>query len=160
MCATGMQSLRKCCTQLFGAHPKYAHKTKDMQKQICTFFLNKATTQTGTSVWVRAFNARLLAKSQFAYGRSCDRQTPSRFSVVSLRPRANAELAPKFHVPLHASHATSLCYIAALPIWYKYSLMSYYVYQRDERALPGFLPSPTCSANHYHPTFFYTISKC
>jgi hypothetical protein len=29
----------------------------------------------------------------------------SRFSVVFLRPRANAELVPKFHVALYASHA-------------------------------------------------------
>jgi hypothetical protein len=27
------------------------------------------------------------------------------FSVVFLRPRANAELVPKFHVALYASHA-------------------------------------------------------
>jgi hypothetical protein len=32
-------------------------------------------------------------------------QTRSRFSVALLRPRANAELLPKFHVALHASHA-------------------------------------------------------
>jgi hypothetical protein len=31
--------------------------------------------------------------------------TRSRFSVVFLGPRANAELIPKFHVALHASHA-------------------------------------------------------
>jgi hypothetical protein len=50
--------------------------------------------------------AGLLARSQFASGRSCDRPTRSRFSVVSLGPRANAELVPKFHVALYASHAT------------------------------------------------------
>jgi hypothetical protein len=37
--------------------------------------------------------------------RSCDRPTRSGFSVVSLGPRANAELEPKFHVVLHASRA-------------------------------------------------------
>jgi hypothetical protein len=42
---------------------------------------------------------------QFTFGRSCDRPTRSRFSVVFLGPRANAELVPKFHVALHASHA-------------------------------------------------------
>jgi hypothetical protein len=31
--------------------------------------------------------------------------TRSRFSVVFLGPRANAELVPKFHVALYASHA-------------------------------------------------------
>jgi hypothetical protein len=46
-----------------------------------------------------------LARSQFASGRSCDRPTRSRFSVVSLVPRANAELVPKFHVALYVSHA-------------------------------------------------------
>jgi hypothetical protein len=51
------------------------------------------------------FSAGLLARSQFASGRSCDRPTRSRFSVVFLGPRANAELVHKFHVALHASHA-------------------------------------------------------
>jgi hypothetical protein len=51
------------------------------------------------------FSAGLLARSQFASGRSCDRPTRSRFSVVFLGPRANAELVPKFHVALYASNA-------------------------------------------------------
>jgi hypothetical protein len=59
----------------------------------------------GSNVWVRAFNAGLLARSQFASGRSCDRPTRPRFHVVFLGPRANAESVPKFHVALHASHA-------------------------------------------------------
>jgi hypothetical protein len=50
---------------------------------------------------VLMLNAGLLATSQFATGRS----TRSRFSVVFLGPRANAELVPKFHVALHTSHA-------------------------------------------------------
>jgi hypothetical protein len=57
--------------------------------------------QIGTLV----FNAGLLARSQFASRRSCDRPTRARFSVVFLGPRANVELVPKFHVALHASHA-------------------------------------------------------
>jgi hypothetical protein len=63
------------------------------------------TAQIGTSVRTRVFNARLLARSQFASGRSCDRPTRSRFSVVFLGPRANAELLPRLHVALHVSHA-------------------------------------------------------
>jgi hypothetical protein len=47
----------------------------------------------------------VMARSQFASGKSCDRPTRSRFSVVFLDPRANAELVPKFHIVLHASHA-------------------------------------------------------
>jgi hypothetical protein len=65
----------------------------------------RKTAQIGTNVGARVFNAGLLARSQFASGRSCDQPTRSRFSVVFLGPRANAELAPKFHVALHASHA-------------------------------------------------------
>jgi hypothetical protein len=53
----------------------------------------------------RLINAGQMARSQFASGRSCDRQNRSRFGVVFLVPRANAELIPKFHVALHASHA-------------------------------------------------------
>jgi hypothetical protein len=50
-----------------------------------------------------------LARSQFASRRSCDQPTQSRFVMVFLGPRANAELVLKFHVALHASHV-------ALPI--------------------------------------------
>jgi hypothetical protein len=35
-------------------------------------------------------------------GRSCNRPTRSRSSVVFLGPRANAEVVPKFHVTLNA----------------------------------------------------------
>jgi hypothetical protein len=62
--------------------------------------------QIGTSFRAHVFNAGLLARSQFASGRPCDRPTRARFSVVLLGPRANAELVPNFHVVLHASHAT------------------------------------------------------
>jgi hypothetical protein len=65
----------------------------------------KATTQIGTNVRARGFNAELLAKSQFASGRSCDLQTRSRLLVASLGSRTNADLVPKFHVALYASHA-------------------------------------------------------
>jgi hypothetical protein len=49
-------------------------------------------------------HARLLAGSQYASGRSCDRPTRSKISVVFLGSRANAELVPKFHLALCASH--------------------------------------------------------
>jgi hypothetical protein len=65
----------------------------------------KKKAQIGTNVRARVFNARLLARSKVASGRSCDWPTRSRFSVVFLGPRANAKLVPKFHVALHASHA-------------------------------------------------------
>jgi hypothetical protein len=69
------------------------------------FSKKRKKAQIGTSVRARVFNAGLLARSQFASGKSCDRPTRSRFSVVFLGPRANAELVHKFHVALHASHA-------------------------------------------------------
>jgi hypothetical protein len=72
----------------------------------------------GTSVRALVFNAGMLARSQFASGRSCDRPTRSRFSVGFLGPRANAELVPKFHVALHASHA-------AVPMETKYFALIY-----------------------------------
>jgi hypothetical protein len=61
--------------------------------------------QQHTNVMARGFNSGLLARSQFASRRPCDWPTRSRFSVVFLGPRANAELVPKFHVALHDSHA-------------------------------------------------------
>jgi hypothetical protein len=66
---------------------------------------SNATAQTGPNVRARRFKAGLLARNQFASGRSYDRPTRSRFSVVFLGLRANAELVPKFQVVLHASHA-------------------------------------------------------
>jgi hypothetical protein len=68
----------------------------------------KKTAHVGTNVRTRVLNVGLLARSQFASGRSCDRPNRSRFSVVFLGPRANAELVPKFQVAQHASHATLL----------------------------------------------------
>jgi hypothetical protein len=66
---------------------------------------HNSTDRIGTNVRIRMFNARLLARSQFASGRSWDRPARSRFSVVFFGPRANIELVSKFHVALHASHA-------------------------------------------------------
>jgi hypothetical protein len=63
------------------------------------------TAQIGHNVRAHIFNTRLLARSQFAYRRSCNRPIRSTFSVVFLGPRANANLVLKFHVALHASHA-------------------------------------------------------
>jgi hypothetical protein len=79
---------------------------------ICTqkYFLKnqlvgkKATAQIGTTDRAHVFNAGLLARSKFASGRSFDWPTRSRFSVVFLGPRVDAELVPKFHVALHALH--------------------------------------------------------
>jgi hypothetical protein len=65
----------------------------------------ESTAQIGTNVKAHVFDAGLLARSQFASERFCDRPTLSRFSVVFLGPRANTELVPKFHVALHTSHA-------------------------------------------------------
>jgi hypothetical protein len=56
----------------------------------------------------------------------------SRFSVVFLDPRANAELVPKFHVTLHASHA-------ALPL-----VISKF------RPNIGFPPPNNCSKFYYN----------
>jgi hypothetical protein len=78
---------------------------KTSVKQTVNVFYNKTASQIGTNVRARVFNAGLLISSQFASGRSCDRPTRSRFSMVFLGPRANAELIAKFHVALHASQA-------------------------------------------------------
>jgi hypothetical protein len=64
----------------------------------------KKMAQIRTNVRARRFNSGLLARSCFASGRSCDRLTRSRFSMVFLGIRANAEIIPKFHVALHPSH--------------------------------------------------------
>jgi hypothetical protein len=54
--------------------------------------------QIGTNVMARVFNTGLLARSQFASGRSCDRPTPSSLSVVFLGSKAKAELVPEFQI--------------------------------------------------------------
>jgi hypothetical protein len=89
------------CYIRFDAYPNYTH-IKTFLKQCVK---RKATTQIGANVRARVFNAGMLAGSQFTSGRSCDRPTRSRVSVVFFGPRENAELVPKFHVELHASHA-------------------------------------------------------
>jgi hypothetical protein len=76
--------------------------TNICKPKLVNVFDNKATAQTGANVRARGVNAGLLARSQFASGRFCDRPTRLRFSVVFLGPRANAELIHKFHVTLHA----------------------------------------------------------
>jgi hypothetical protein len=84
----------------------YANKI--FVKPTCKCFQRKEekkNTDKDTSVATRVFNAGLLARSRFASGRPCDRPTRSRLSVVFLGPRANAELVPKFHIALPASHA-------------------------------------------------------
>jgi hypothetical protein len=86
------------------AHPNCAH-IKLIVKKTCEKEGEKKTAQIGTNNRARGFNSGLLSRSQFASGRSCDRSTRSRFSVVFLGPRANAELVPKLHVALYASHA-------------------------------------------------------
>jgi hypothetical protein len=80
----------------------YAHNN-NCKKQLDE--KRNTTAQIGANVRVRRFNAGLLARSQFASGRSCDRTTRQRFSVVFLSPRANAELVPKYQVALHAFYA-------------------------------------------------------
>jgi hypothetical protein len=95
----------------FGAYPNCTHIKIFVKKEKIVRGggeegKNKVPAQIGTNVGARGFNAGLLARSQFASGRSCDRPTQSRFSIVFLGHRANAELVPKFHVALHASHAT------------------------------------------------------
>jgi hypothetical protein len=92
-----------CCSSKL-----YAHKNVCKPKLV-NVFDKKAAAQIGTNARARGFNAGLLARSQFASGRSCDRPTRLRFSVVFLGLRSNAELVPKFNVALHASHV-------ALPI--------------------------------------------
>jgi hypothetical protein len=87
-------SFRRCYTQ-FGVYPnctqikitvKYllGKRRKNEEKK-------DTTAQIGTNVRARGFNVGLQARSQFASGRSCNRPTRSRFSVVFLGPRANAE---------------------------------------------------------------------
>jgi hypothetical protein len=96
------------CFIRFGAYPNHMHIQIIVKKKKLEREKKKEKTQQlrlGTNFRVREFNAGLLARSQFASGRSCDRPTRSRFSVVCLGPRANAELVHKFHVALHASQA-------------------------------------------------------
>jgi hypothetical protein len=58
-----------------------------VKKELENDFKEKKKAQIGTSVRVRVFNAGLLARSPFTSGRSCDRPTRARFSVVFLCPR-------------------------------------------------------------------------
>jgi hypothetical protein len=68
-------------------------------------YLNKVTTQPGTDARVRMFSAGLLTRSQFCIRKVLRPANSIKVFRVFLGPRANAELVPKFHVALHASHA-------------------------------------------------------
>jgi hypothetical protein len=89
----------------------YAHKNNCRKQLVGTKerkrkkYKRNTTAEIGTNVRARGLNAGLLARSQFASGRSCDRPTRSGFFVIFLGSRANAELVPKIHVALHASPA-------------------------------------------------------
>jgi hypothetical protein len=48
-------------------------------------------------------NAGELARNRFAFGRFNDGPTQSKFPVVSLDPRTNDGLVPKFSIALYAS---------------------------------------------------------
>jgi hypothetical protein len=104
-------SFHMCYTR-FDAYSNHMHITMIVKNNLLKNKENRnkikqknTAAQIETSVRARGFNAGLLARSHFQSGRSCDRPTRSRFSVVFLGRRANAELVPKFHVALHASHA-------------------------------------------------------
>jgi hypothetical protein len=56
------------------AYPNFMHMKTSM-KQTVNVFYNKAASKIGTYVRARVFNTGLLARSQFASGRSCDRPT-------------------------------------------------------------------------------------
>jgi hypothetical protein len=105
----------RACIQLFDAHAKYAYKIKDLSKQKCKHSSNRAAAQTGTNVRACVFNAGLLANSRFAFGRSCDWPTRSRFSVVFLGTIRKLSCYENVHVTLHASYpafpmaATTFC---------------------------------------------------
>jgi hypothetical protein len=66
-------------------------KKKEKQKEKKKTEKKNSTAQIGTNVRFHRFNAGLLARPQFASRRSCDRPSQSRFSVVFLVPRANAD---------------------------------------------------------------------
>jgi hypothetical protein len=59
----------------------------------------------GINVRVRGFNAGLLARSQLHLEGPATGQLDQGFPWFSLVPVQIAELVPKFHVALHASHA-------------------------------------------------------
>jgi hypothetical protein len=65
----------------FKSSKLYAHKNVCKPKLV-NVVDNKAAAQIGTNVRACEFNAGLLARSQFASGRSCDRPTRLRFSLV------------------------------------------------------------------------------
>jgi hypothetical protein len=75
---------------------KTCFKKERKKKKIKRKQKKNTTTQIGTNIRTRVFKAGLLARSQFASGRSGDRSTRSRFSMVFVGPRANAELEINF----------------------------------------------------------------
>jgi hypothetical protein len=68
-------------------HAVYAHMKNICRNSYVNVDPNKATAQIQGLMREFAYlNAGLLARNQFASGRSCDRSNRSRFSVVFLDP--------------------------------------------------------------------------
>jgi hypothetical protein len=78
-------------------------------------FSKEKKTQLGTNVRACVFNARLLARSRFASGRPCDQPTRSKFSIVFLGPRANAQLVPIYLLKLQCLQNKVLRTIGSFP---------------------------------------------
>jgi hypothetical protein len=72
--------------------------------------------------------------------------------MAFLVPRSNAELVPKFHFALHASHAalpmaTSKFRPSVALQMLSFTLSPTFLYQKEERALPGNIQTGTISAS-------------
>jgi len=70
------------------------------------YYKQRSPTSRKLPLWFTYSNAELLARTLYAFGRSCDRLPRSKFLLLFLVPRANAELKPKIHMTLYASHKT------------------------------------------------------
>jgi hypothetical protein len=142
----GIYNIRTRYRKLFGAHPK--NLKRSFVKQICKMF-KQSSSHTGTNsrvrgdCWLESVCIRKVLR-------------PANSIKVFLVPRANAELVHKLHVALHASHAAlpmvtaKFRPTAALPMLDQnvtimqpfqraksFTLSQTYLYQKDERALPG-----------------------
>jgi hypothetical protein len=123
--------------------------------------INKAVAQYGLPLGPLCLNSGLLARSRCASGRSCDRPTGPKFSVICLSPRVNADMVPKptLHCMLlvlssqHklSAHSVPLSFAAhsqqSAPIALPCSPPPACLHQKDEGALRGNLQSSILSSS-------------
>lgn len=102
-------------------------------------------------------NAGVLAITRYASGRSCERATPLRFSVVFLGLRGISQLVTQIHVSLHLSSALPPKIFSLTLLLYQRVITLLHSKQNSAKILEGLAFIFCCIVQQFtsgHPTLF------